>query len=125
MRTFLTSVLLLVTVQATHAEMIKPTCWEENVNGEVHRNCKVNRPEEAHKPPPVQPHVAAAPPPQPDTYAPPAYGPPPRLPFNGRWVGPQSMPRDFGPGGNGVPYYGYGPPPLTMLSFGPFTIVVP
>jgi hypothetical protein len=80
--------------------MIRPQCYEENVNGEVHRHCEVNRPNKA-----APPHVrndAGAPPPAPEPQA-----PPPRQPFNGRYVGPASIPPyspAFGPA-EGAPYY--------------------
>jgi hypothetical protein len=129
MKAYMAGVLLLACMQAAHADTIKPTCWEENVNGEVRRHCAVNRPNNKPALHNEAPAAVQAPPPVAPPPPPQAYGPPPRQPFNGRWVGPQSMPRDFGPGGNGAPYYApppyYGPPPVAMFGFGPFTVVIP
>ena len=41
----LVALLLLGGITAAYADdhVIRPDCWEENVNGEVHRHCEVKR----------------------------------------------------------------------------------
>jgi hypothetical protein len=117
---------------------IRPQCWDENVNGEIHHHCDVHR----NAPPPseIQPGGKPAPPPAyappPQAYAPQArYGPPgyslppwaanhpfypPPLPFY--WY-PEYIPPQ--PPSYPAPptYYGYGP--SFGFRFGPFSFWVP
>lgn len=114
-----------------HAEeRITPTCWEEQIKGEVFRHCEVNR---APKPAlvPVRPQTASPPPSPPQTaYEPepprhwPLPPPPPayavdRIPHYGPpagYYGPLWS-REPGP-----PGYGRGPP--FVFRFGPLGIVI-
>jgi hypothetical protein len=122
--------------------MIRPTCWEENVNGEVHRHCEVQRepsPSVSAVPEPSQaipqPPSAAVPPPQ---YS---YG----SQYDGSYLNPSGRPPTsfyHGPFPNPPGYYGpppayfqpgYGyypgplgiPGPLAVFRFGPFRFVIP
>jgi hypothetical protein len=70
-------IIALAGIASAHADdhVIRPQCWEENVNGQVQRHCEVKRadaPKPAQQPParrplydtdqPVPPPAAAAPP---------------------------------------------------------------
>jgi hypothetical protein len=112
--------------------VIRPTCWDENVNGEVHHHCEVNRPD-SKSPMPPQPHVANAPPPPdygPPPYVPPqAWGPPPyRIAWCAPYEGPHCT-RYYPPPPQAWAYYPppayYYPPPFFAFGFGPFNFVVP
>lgn len=116
--------------------VIKPQCWDENVNGTVQRHCEVQRNAQerplppsgpAPEPSPDAPQVAA---PQQypgviyDQYGVPHYPNPPG------YYGPP--PVYFQPGYQ--PGYGYGPGyyppfgvpgPLAVFRFGPFRFVIP
>jgi hypothetical protein len=128
--------------------VIKPTCWEENINGQVQRHCEVKRADAPAAPrtpaqrplydtdQPVPP--ASAPQPGPAYYGRPPYPgyqttlPPrswPGVPQQGRnWANP-CTPYVCGYGspygyGYPPPYY-YGPGPGFAFQFGPFSIWVP
>lgn len=129
MKTFLTTVFVLAS-SAAYADdhMIRPTCWEENKDGQIYRHCEVNRPPSPQPPPVVQQrpqdlHQAYAPePPMPppfyDQYGRPRYPNPPG------YYGPPPGSYEPGPG-----YYPPGPlgipGPLAVFRFGPFTFVIP
>jgi hypothetical protein len=133
----------IILMTAAHADdhVIRPNCWDENVNGEVHRHCAVHRPQAAAAPsqpsvqesPPVttpNPPVAAPTYPPPPYYgAPPmrawptqacAYGPPPCPVYYDRGPAPLVPPPYYGP-----PPYPYYPGPLFAFGFGPFRFWVP
>jgi hypothetical protein len=124
--------ILLLTPSMAWADehMIRPTCWEENVDGVMQRHCSVNRPTQAAKPPtrtavPISgPQEAAEPPPMPPPAAPSAIAHGPSYPYAPGY-GYTSTLGPYGPRGGYYgppPYYG---PPLAVLRFGPFGVVIP
>jgi len=123
--------LLLATAAQADDHMIRPTCWEENVNGVVHRNCAVNRPPspQAGRP---EGRVAASPPaptsgPPPEPAIGPPAGPNPCHPYApGYCPAPPGALRWYPNAGawSAPPPYYY-PGPLVVFRVGPFTVVVP
>jgi hypothetical protein len=109
-------ILLASPVYAADDHVIRPTCWDENVNGEVHHHCEVQRPQRpqtAQVPGRAAQEPPSYPSPQPPTMAaPPLYatapygGPPPTSPY-----GPYGRP--------------WVPGPIVIFRFGPFVIWVP
>jgi hypothetical protein len=115
--------------------VIQPQCWEENVGGEVHRNCEVKAPPRVVKDRPLAGGYYPPSPPPPAYYGPPYPGYQstlspryfPGVPQQGRnWANP-CTPYVCGygsPYGYGYPPPYYGPPPL-VFGFGPFSIWIP
>lgn len=122
--------------------VIRPQCWDENVNGTVQHHCQVLRNDAApapraaeQAPPPAPPQAAGHPPyfvspypvrPWPTTAC--LYGPPPCPVYYDRWpapaYGPQPPPYYVPPPG----FYPYTPPyygPGFRFGFGPFSIWIP
>jgi hypothetical protein len=118
-KTLLAGILLASTAAyaapPAHADdhVIRPQCWDENVNGEVHHHCEVQRPQSAQVPGRTAQEPLPRSPNPPVAAPPPYYGPP-------QYVGPP--PTGYYPGYYGRPYI---PGPLAVFRFGPFRFVIP
>jgi hypothetical protein len=128
MRAFLfaTALTLVATFALADDHVIRPQCWEENVNGEIHRHCEVHRDvpgKSASVPAPEPSQSAVSSLSAPAVAAPPYYDP--SSAFARHYYG-YDLPHPPGYQSTLPPRYwpGYRPPAL-VFRFGPFSIWVP